>query len=660
MALLVQLLATRPVLRHVGVTGALLVLPLGLGLGEIGLLVLPGLAFGTLLKAGDESLRFSVHDAASQLVFLPVPSSARARLRAEIDHRWRPAAQLAVGGALVAYRAGWGAAVRPLAAVVLIGVVAWVATGLRLRAAYRRSLSETLRSRPDAFDGLDPAEVPAEEWAGLRAALAGDPEERLAALDLAAPLAPALVDAVAPSLPHPSVEVRRAASRVLATTPFDGWATLPADPDPEVAAIHLAARAGRGDPAARPLLVARLGTADPPTARWLLRGCWTGTEDLLAEALDRPDAPAPAILQRLGEIATPAARVPLLARLDDPRLGEAAARALARTTRGAALTEDEHARVDERLRVELGGAFEALAAADAMGKAESALAPDGTREANPFAPDEVIGALGLLSKALRERQERHRARVLWLLAARFPGAGLDRIRANLAEAAPTRRANAVELLDSTLAGDLRRLVVALVDDTPRPDKLRTAGAVWSLPRRSREAWLEALVADPSPSLAACAAWLVDVLRRPHPPPPGHRPMTAIEKLMLLRGVDLFAAVDGEGLAAIARVTTEAEVAPGEVLVREGEHGDALYVVVRGRARLTRGERVIGEVGERAVLGEVALLDPGPRTATVRALDALGVLRIDRDAFVEVLAAWPEVATAVLRMLARRTREALAG
>ncbi len=132
----------------------------------------------------------------------------------------------------------------------------------------------------------------------------------------------------------------------------------------------------------------------------------------------------------------------------------------------------------------------------------------------------------------------------------------------------------------------------------------------------------------------------------------------IEKVMLLRGVELFAAVDGEALAAVARVTTDAHVAAGAPLVCEGDHGDALFVVVSGRARLLKGERVLGEVGERSVLGEVALLDPGPRTATIVAVTDLELLRIGRDDFVEILAAYPEVATGVIRMLARRMREAL--
>lgn len=635
-ALTIQLFATPTILRHAGVAGALLVLPLALGMGEVALFLAPGLLVATLLKGGEESLRFSLHDAASQLAFVPVPSGARQRLRARLDTLWRPGAQMAVGGALLAYGS---TAVGPLVALALLGTVAWLIVGWRLRAAYRTSIAETLRSRPAAFDGVDP---PAEELAGLRDALADENvATRLASLEVARPVAGSLVAAITPSLSAAHPEVRRAAARALVGTRFDGWAVLAGDP-----ALHdvaLAALAARGDATA----LATLRVASDT-----VHAFGPGTEGILAAAL--PNAPPPlaaAIHRRLGDLASPAAIAALL-----PLLADAAAcRSLARCTRRSLLAETQVTLVESRIRAELHAAFQAMAAADATGKAETALAADGTREANPFRRD-AIGAVGLLSKALRERQEAHRERVLWLVAARWPGGGLDRVRNNLLEPAASRRANAVELLDSTLRGELRTLVVALVDDTPRYEKLAVAARLLELSRPSHDASLAALLRDASPFVAACAAYYVEALD--DAPRADTAMMPTIEKVMLLRGVEIFAAVEGETLAAIAGVATEAEVAAGEKLVAEGEHGDALFVVVSGRARLTTGSRVLGEVGERAVIGEVALLDPGPRTADVVALTDLRVLRIGRDEFVELLAAYPEVSVAVIRMLARRMRQAL--
>jgi CRP/FNR family transcriptional regulator, cyclic AMP receptor protein len=135
-------------------------------------------------------------------------------------------------------------------------------------------------------------------------------------------------------------------------------------------------------------------------------------------------------------------------------------------------------------------------------------------------------------------------------------------------------------------------------------------------------------------------------------------MTTIEKVLLLKGIDLFAAVAGEALAAIARIAEEVHVAAGDSVMREGDHGDALYFVVVGTARVTKGGRTVAELGERGVIGELALLDPGPRSASVDAVSALVLLRIGRDEFVEILAARPEVPLGVIKMLARRVREAI--
>ena len=136
-------------------------------------------------------------------------------------------------------------------------------------------------------------------------------------------------------------------------------------------------------------------------------------------------------------------------------------------------------------------------------------------------------------------------------------------------------------------------------------------------------------------------------------------MTTVEKVLLLKGVDLFAAVPSDELAAIARIAEEIRVDAGDTVIREGDLGDALYFVVEGRASVKKGDRQLAELGERGVFGELALLDPGPRSATVDAATDLTLLKISRDEFVEILAARPEVPLGVIKMLARRMREWIA-
>ena len=105
-----------------------------------------------------------------------------------------------------------------------------------------------------------------------------------------------------------------------------------------------------------------------------------------------------------------------------------------------------------------------------------------------------------------------------------------------------------------------------------------------------------------------------------------------ERIKLLSGVWLFERCTKKGLAALARMATPVIVEPGRVLAREGAPGHEFVVVVEGTASTTsRGEEV-GQVGPGSFFGELALLDGGPRTATVRALTPMLVLVLDRAEF----------------------------
>jgi len=134
-------------------------------------------------------------------------------------------------------------------------------------------------------------------------------------------------------------------------------------------------------------------------------------------------------------------------------------------------------------------------------------------------------------------------------------------------------------------------------------------------------------------------------------------ITTVEKVLFLKGIDLFSAVSGEDLAQIALIAEEEEREGGEVVIREGEMGDALYLVVEGKVRVRKGEREVAELGEREVFGEMALLDPAPRSATVEAVGDSTLLRIRREDFADVMAERPDIARGVIQVLTRRLRAA---
>lgn len=130
---------------------------------------------------------------------------------------------------------------------------------------------------------------------------------------------------------------------------------------------------------------------------------------------------------------------------------------------------------------------------------------------------------------------------------------------------------------------------------------------------------------------------------------------ALERATALRAAAPFAPLDADDLIAFAALADETEVATGERVFAEGDPGDAVFVVVRGRVRVERGGRALAVLGVGDCFGEIAVLDEGPRSAGVVADVPTLLLRIERDDFLDLLTLYPAVARALLEMLARRLR-----
>jgi CRP-like cAMP-binding protein len=135
-------------------------------------------------------------------------------------------------------------------------------------------------------------------------------------------------------------------------------------------------------------------------------------------------------------------------------------------------------------------------------------------------------------------------------------------------------------------------------------------------------------------------------------------LSTVEKVLFLKSIDLFSQIPGEDLAQVALISTEESRDAGEEIFAEGEAGDALYLVLDGRVRVHRQDRVIAELGERECFGEMALLDAAPRSATVTALVDTDLLKISREDFQEILNEKPEIAAGIIKVLTRRLRSAI--
>jgi len=135
---------------------------------------------------------------------------------------------------------------------------------------------------------------------------------------------------------------------------------------------------------------------------------------------------------------------------------------------------------------------------------------------------------------------------------------------------------------------------------------------------------------------------------------------------LLRAVPLFAGIEPQRLKLIAYTADTVAYREGQILCRQGETGDAAFVIMEGEAAVSiateGGDFTVANLKNGDVVGEISILCDVPRTATVTATSQLSALRVRKEAFLQLVRQFPEIATEVMRGLAERlshTNEELA-
>jgi hypothetical protein len=143
-------------------------------------------------------------------------------------------------------------------------------------------------------------------------------------------------------------------------------------------------------------------------------------------------------------------------------------------------------------------------------------------------------------------------------------------------------------------------------------------------------------------------------------PGTHRRLITLEKMIALRSAPVFSKIAPEGLAELARASLEDEFGPGETLCVEGEPGNEVFILLAGEVKILKrdgaGEKLIGVEKAGSFIGEMAVLDPAPRSATlVAGSEGTRALRLNGDAFRAALDRDATIASSVIRTLAQRLR-----
>ena len=121
---------------------------------------------------------------------------------------------------------------------------------------------------------------------------------------------------------------------------------------------------------------------------------------------------------------------------------------------------------------------------------------------------------------------------------------------------------------------------------------------------------------------------------------------------VIGALPLFSGLSRRQLRALSRLADVADYSPGEVIVQTGDRGDSFYLMLEGRARVLGKSRVLRSAD---FFGEMALVDGGPRSATITATSAVRVMRLPRRAFLRALKQDPQIGLTIMETLAGRVR-----
>lgn len=305
-------------------------------------------------------------------------------------------------------------------------------------------------------------------------------------------------------------------------------------------------------------------------------------------------------------------------------------------------------------------------------------------------------AAGLLSQHLLETSRGVQETVLRVISVQAGGENIQVLLRALGSAQRREVEDALEALESFLHPGVRKLLIPLLDNIPLEEKVASARRILKLPDPGRlppqelaallgaeqdpvtralavyffgemkpltiqESMLKAAFQDNHPLVAEAYLWLSQTDLQSSSPGAAKPFLSVLEKADYARKVPIFSSLLVRDLLAVAGIMMERSCAPGEAVVREGEPGEALYLVVQGEFQVFKsiggGPPVpIATIGSREFFGEMALFDHGPRSATVKAGSLGGLLlRLEGEEFHRLMAQHPAIPIAVCAELSRRMR-----
>jgi HEAT repeat protein len=217
------------------------------------------------------------------------------------------------------------------------------------------------------------------------------------------------------------------------------------------------------------------------------------------------------------------------------------------------------------------------------------------------------------------------------------------------------RGDALEVLSHL--GDRKSthlLVTFLHTSSPIEDRIEAVRKVISVPDEPQK-----LIAA---SRSSQARWIRMAAQACDSPPGGSPEEGSMERLLALKEISLFKDLSLDQLEAVHQITTEVEYLPGEVIVKQGDRGDQLYLLLEGRVRVFKNhgasnEETLRDLTAGSYFGEMAILGGGERLATIVTLERSHLVSLDGNSLRELLIHMPEISFEIFRVLVDRVRAA---
>ena len=129
----------------------------------------------------------------------------------------------------------------------------------------------------------------------------------------------------------------------------------------------------------------------------------------------------------------------------------------------------------------------------------------------------------------------------------------------------------------------------------------------------------------------------------------------LEKTFFLKTVDLFREIPSDIIGDIAQIAEEVRCEKGQMLFKEDDFGDHMFVILSGKVDVIKSDKKIAELGKGNCLGEMALLDEEPRSADAKTTEDCVLFKIHHEGFYQLMANDPRIMQEIIRMLTNRIR-----